>query len=129
MSPCSKTTPVFEKFPIRVIALAGTAAILFGFMTSKADAEPRTVCGERTDFVEKLKNRYAEEPVSVGLFANGSVIEVFAADSGTFSIIITEPSCVSCFDAAGEEWLELPPYYPAPSAFSAVGVLKFIVYL
>jgi len=91
-----------------IIALAGAAAILLGFMTSKADAEPRSICGERTDFVEKLKNGYAEEPVSVGLAANGSVIEVFAADSGTFSIIITEPSGVSCLVASGEEWLELP---------------------
>jgi len=91
-----------------ILALVAAAAILLGVMTSKVYAEQRTICGERADFVERLKDGYAEEPVSVGLAANGSVIEVFTADSGTFSIIITQPSGVSCLVASGEEWLDLP---------------------
>jgi len=91
-----------------IFAIAGAAAILLGLMSSKAYAEARTICGDRADFVDKLKDSYAEKPVSVGLAANGSVIEVFTAESGTFSILITQPSGVSCLVAAGEEWLELP---------------------
>ncbi len=91
-----------------IFAIVGTAAVLLGLMSSKAHAEQRTICGDRTEFVEKLKDGYAEEPISVGLAANGSVIEVFAADSGSFSILITQPTGVSCLVASGKEWLELP---------------------
>jgi len=91
-----------------IFAIAGAAAILLGLMSSKVHAEAQTICGDRTDFVEKLKDGYAEEPVSLGLAANGSAIELFTAESGTFSIIITQPNGVSCLVASGEEWLELP---------------------
>ncbi len=91
-----------------IFAIAGAAAILLSLMTSKAYAEAQTICGERADFVKKLKDGYAEKPISLGLAANGSAIEVFTADSGTFSIIITQPNGVSCLIASGQEWLELP---------------------
>ena len=66
--------------------------------------------GERAKLIEKLKKGYLEEPVSIGLAANGSVIEVFASNSGSFSIVITRPGGVSCLVAAGEHWLSLPAH-------------------
>ena len=74
----------------------------------QAQAEGQPVCGMRTAFVSRLKERYSEHPVSVGLAANGVVIEVFAASSGSFTILVTRPEGVSCLVASGEGWQELP---------------------
>ena len=82
------------------------AALLAAFLvssTAHAGGE-RPLCGDRAEFVEKLKDGYAESPVSIGLAKNGSIIEVFAAASGSFSIIITSPVGTSCMVASGEDW-------------------------
>ncbi|OHC74944.1 MAG: hypothetical protein A3G18_01310 [Rhodospirillales bacterium RIFCSPLOWO2_12_FULL_58_28] len=65
-------------------------------------------CGDRNKGIAELKNRFAEEPVSMGLSSGGEVIEVFKSDTGTFSIIITRPDGVSCLLLSGENWEQLP---------------------
>ena len=72
------------------------------------DAAAQTVCGERSEIVEKLKKGYAESPISIGLASNGSIIEIFASEQGTFSIVISQPGGNSCMVAAGENWQSAP---------------------
>ena len=53
---------------------------------------------------------YNEHPVSMGLAFNGAVIEVFLnSDTGTFTIVATRPSGLSCLVAAGEGWQDVEP--------------------
>ena len=66
------------------------------------------MCGERRAVVENLDQTYSEAPVSLGLASNGSVIEVLASPSGSFTIILTQPNGLSCVMAAGENWENLP---------------------
>ena len=66
------------------------------------------MCGERRVVVENLEKTYSEAPVSIGLASNGSVIEVLASPSGSFTIILTRPNGVACVMAAGENWENLP---------------------
>ncbi len=70
------------------------------------------MCGERRSVVAKLEKTYSEAPVStglsIGLASNGSVIEVLASPSGSFTIILTQPNGFSCVMAAGENWQNLP---------------------
>ncbi len=66
------------------------------------------MCGERRAVVENLEQTYSEAPVSIGLASNGSVIEVLASPSGSFTIILTQPNGLSCIMAAGENWEDLP---------------------
>jgi len=81
---------------------------LIAFNASPGISQTRMVCGERAEFVEKLQNGYAEKPISIGLAANGSMIEIFASDHGSFSIVITKPGGSSCLVAAGDNWQNAP---------------------
>lgn len=65
-------------------------------------------CGDRNKGITELKNRFAEEPVAMGLSSGGEVIEVFKSDTGTFSIIVTRPDGISCLLLSGENWEQLP---------------------
>ena len=66
------------------------------------------MCGERRVVIENLEKTYSEAPVSIGLASNGSVLEVLASETGSFTIILTQPSGTSCVIAAGENWENLP---------------------
>jgi len=60
-------------------------------------------CGDRTKVVERLASKYGEVRQSMGLAQNNGVLEVFASpDSGTWTIVITLPSGMTCLVAAGE---------------------------
>lgn len=95
---------------MKTTLIAIAAAFLF-FAAAPSDVNAQTaqtVCGERAEFVSKLKDGYAEEPVSLGLSSKGAMIEVFASQQGTFSIIVTSPNGVSCLVAAGNSWASVP---------------------
>ncbi len=89
-------------------SLLALATMLFAFTAFPAASQTQTVCGDRSEFVFKLQNGYAEKPVSLGLTLNGSMIEVFASDNGTFSVLVTKPGGTSCMVAAGENWQNVP---------------------
>ncbi len=73
----------------------------------QGQATVRPVCGRRSTFVTQLKERYAETPVSIGLASNGAMIEIFAASSGSFSILVTRPEGISCMVTSGDNWQAL----------------------
>lgn len=83
-------------------------ALLIGWTAFPPEVQAQAVCGERAEVASNLAKGHSETPVSMGLASNGAVIEVFASDSGTFTIIMTLPTGVSCLMAAGEDWQELP---------------------
>ncbi len=82
--------------------------LLIGLSTLPSKAQAQMACGQRTDVVSKLQKGYSEAPVSIGLASNGSVIEVFVSEVGTFTIVMTRPNGLSCLMAAGENWESLP---------------------
>ena len=60
-------------------------------------------CGERSQIVERLQQKYGETRRSVGLAANSGVVETFAStDTGSWTIVITLPNGRTCLVAAGE---------------------------
>jgi hypothetical protein len=67
------------------------------------------MCGEHTEVVSKLEKGYSETPANIGMASNGTVIEVFASSEGTFTIIMTQPSGLSCLMAAGDNWERIKP--------------------
>ena len=64
----------------------------------------QTVCSNRTNFIKELSSQHREDPVAMGLAANGSVLEVLASKDGTWTILITSPNGTSCVVAVGENW-------------------------
>ena len=92
---------------VRFVCSLLAAGLLFSFPIS-LHAQVPGACAERGMLAERLGVKYAEKPVSMGLSADGSVIEVFASTSGTFTIVATQPSGVACIIVTGESWEGLP---------------------
>ncbi len=87
---------------------AALGALLIGLSALPTNAAPQTPCGPHGDVAKHLGSGFSENPVSMGLASNGTVIEVFASSSGTFTILMTRPDGITCLMAAGENWEELP---------------------
>jgi len=87
--------------------IASLGLLLLGSAVSPAAAQ-QMMCGDRGKVVASLEKGYSEAPSSMGLASNGSVIEIFTSAKGTFTIIMTQPSGLSCLMAAGESWEDLP---------------------
>lgn len=65
-------------------------------------------CHDRAEIARQLGRGYDEAPVSVGVQTNGNLLEVFSsAETGTWTIVSTEPSGLACVVAAGDGWQAL----------------------
>ena len=70
---------------------------------------------ERKIVLKYLSNKFSEQPIAMGLAANGGLIEVLTSRKGlTFTIIVTMPEGDTCMVAAGEGWENLPDTLPQP---------------
>lgn len=95
-------------------------AVMAGGITLASPVTAQTVspvCGDRTKVINSLSAKYSEEPVAVGVTANGGVIEVLKAPDGkTWTILFTSPNGASCLVASGEAWQELEVKLNGPHA-------------
>ena len=67
-------------------------------------------CGDRAAIVERLASDYDETPVSLGMAANGAVIEVHVSPEGeTWTLLMSWPTGVACIVATGMQWHDAPP--------------------
>lgn len=76
--------------------------------TVRAQGPAGAPCAERGLATTQLHELYGERRIGYGLAANGSVIELFAAPSGSFTLFATLPDGISCLIATGQSW-EPPP--------------------
>ena len=66
-------------------------------------------CGSRDSIVAKLKANYQESHRASGLESNTKMIEIWTSEkSGSWTILVTQASGVSCIAAAGKNWLDMP---------------------
>ena len=100
--------------PMEKTMLRAVAPLLVALRSAPAWAQ--TVCSQRTTFIQQLSGKYSESPVSMGLSSNGSVIEVLASATGSWTIIITNPNGLSCVVAHGEAWQDMPEVALGPAA-------------
>ena len=85
--------------------LVGAAIAVALILTAlPARAQVPAICAERQEIAENLERDYAETPVARGLAAGGLLIEVFAAPSGSFTVLATRPDGLACVLATGEGW-------------------------
>lgn len=65
-------------------------------------------CAPRDEVLALLGDSYGETRQSIGLGAQGQVMELFASEtSGTWTIALTLPSGLTCLMAAGEAYERL----------------------
>jgi len=92
----------------KIIALTCAATL----MASGANAQNRN-CAEHAMVVEQLADRYGESRQSIGIAANNTVVEVFAStETGTWTIVVTQPGGPTCLVASGEAYQVLAEALP-----------------
>lgn len=78
---------------------------IMALAAQQAWAENTRNCAPRDFVLERLAERYGETRQSIGLGAQGTVMEVFAsAETGSWTIIATLPSGISCMVASGQSF-------------------------
>ncbi len=70
-------------------------------------------CAPRNVVLEKLAEEFSETRRAIGLGAENVVVEIFAATSGSWSIIVTFPNGATCLVASGEAFEMIAEPLPA----------------
>ena len=76
----------------------------------------QNVCMRRDDLANTLHDKYGEVPVGHGLTTNGRLLEIFASLNGSWTLVLTWPSNVSCIYRVGQDWSEIAPTDPGNTA-------------
>ena len=80
-------------------------AVLAALLWS-APALAAPVCGERDKFLRLLEQQHTEKRVAQGFDSYGSLIEVFATETGsTWTIVVTRPGGQTCIVGFGRDWV------------------------
>lgn len=69
-------------------------------------------CAPRAALVTGLIEGYGERQIARGLTLGGALFEVHAGDAGSFTVLLSDPSGVSCLIVVGEAWQLVPPPPP-----------------
>lgn len=67
------------------------------------------ICRTHAEIEAKLLSDFGETKVGHGISGDGSLVEVYAGPSGTFTVVKTSPGRVSCIVDFGESWQNLAP--------------------
>lgn len=92
-------------------------AMSFGFAalilaTQNAFAAPN--CAERSAVLNELAGKYRETRRAVGLAANNTMMEMFAAaETGTWTLTVTLPNGTTCLVASGDGYENIAENLPA----------------
>ncbi len=101
------------------ISLMGAAAVVAMLSFHPLAAETtagNSPCAERTNVIDTLDTQYKESPRAIGLVSQEAVLEIFVSETGTWTVVVTDPAGVSCVLAAGQAWEEIPLASNAPGA-------------
>lgn len=69
-----------------------------------ADSQAVVNCAERSQVIELLTRQYEEKQAAVGQINPQAVMELYAADGGSWTLIVTDVSGRSCVIFAGKSW-------------------------
>lgn len=78
-------------------------------------AEPASAalrCGPRAEVLDMLGERYEETRRGIGVAGPTQVLEVFASEQGTWSVLVTDPQGRTCLVASGRSWEDLREALP-----------------
>ncbi|MBL4892676.1 MAG: hypothetical protein JKX91_12810 [Rhizobiaceae bacterium] len=87
------------------IAVSAVCLVTSLAMTTGTFAAP--TCGTHDLIASTLATQYNEIPVHRGLTPKGTMVEVFSSEAGTFTVVVTIPTGMSCLVTAGTDWQEV----------------------
>ncbi len=98
----------------KIIAITFVSVLFIG--ATQVNAAGMT-CGDRTKLLKALSEKYKESPRALGLSSSGKAIfEVFTSKTGTWTIVMTTTTGVTCIMAAGHSWEETLELAEGPQA-------------
>jgi hypothetical protein len=86
---------------------------LAGMILLPGTARAAPQCAPHDTVASNLAGQYAERPRSMGLAQDNTVMELYAADSGTWTLTVTLPNGMTCLVAAGTSFETLATALPA----------------
>lgn len=87
-------------------------ALLLALFASPAAAQN---CAPHGDVVAALSERFSEEQRVIALTENGTILEFFGAETGSWTIVITGPDGMSCLVSAGADFEIVEPIIGDPA--------------
>jgi len=74
-----------------------------------AQGNAANMCGKRGELVKVLKNKYKEVPVAMGISQKSTeAFEIYVSTNGSWTVMMTTTSGVTCVMAAGHSWKDIP---------------------
>jgi len=82
--------------------------------TSVVKAQGQQACGKRVDIVKLLAAKYNETRTARGVAQGAnSLVELFTTPTGSWTLVVTGLTGVSCLVSAGENWEAVPAKFVA----------------
>lgn len=92
------------------------AVALLALLCGNAGAQQPALCGEHDAIVAQLLSKYGESVVGRGISFQGLMMEVFASEAGSWSVLLSSPAGSACIVSAGENWETQEPPLPGKGA-------------
>jgi hypothetical protein len=100
-------------FRVSVRAVAGFLAVPLAAVSvtlaQSGEANFGSTCQSHSEIEDKLGARFKEKKVGHGISGDGNLIEVFMSSAGSFTVIKTNPTGISCIVDYGEGWQIIAP--------------------
>ena len=98
------------KAAIRALAFAAT------LLTFAPLATAQQTCLARDVAVAQLEAQHAERALGRGLASRGAaMVELFVAEAGGWTVIVTDPEGRACVVATGRDWFAIVPVSGEPA--------------
>lgn len=82
-----------------------TFAAAFALLLTAQAAHAQQVCTMRDVAVAQLEKQFDEQVAGRGLAANGKLmLELFVSETGSWTVLVSEPDGRSCVLGSGEAW-------------------------
>lgn len=98
-------------YRLMATAFAASTFLYPGIAASQATL----ACAKRVDIVAFLGDHLSEKLSAAGKLDPNTIVEIYAADSGNWTLMITDVSGRSCIILSGDTWESIPAL-PGPKA-------------
>ena len=89
------------------------AAIIVAAFVGPSHAQEAR-CAPHDTLSAALARTFKETVVSMGLIGNGQMLEVYASEKGTWTIVYTLPNGISCMVASGSAFEQITAKWQPP---------------
>lgn len=92
-----------------------SAVYLIALLALAVPTQAQSVCGNRAEIIKALAGKYMEVPVAHGIAGQWNLAELILSPSGSWTLLMTQPTGITCILATGQNWevlIPLPPTIP-----------------